>query len=630
MPTTRKPKQSDAGAILEAQAGAEDNSSPTLEKDLDIVLDSMNKRFDLLDEKLEALTQNQTVLMKRVDGLEDQGTDHERRIQALEESLAETRKLNDKLCAKVNDLEGRLRRNNIKIVGIPEGEEKGRPTEFVMSLIPKLFGENSFTKPVTVDRAHRVPLCSGGRTGGTQRPRSIIARIHFYQEKQLLIRLSREQKPTYNGVRVYVYPDYTAEVMALRRAFGEVTNTLREKGIQFVLHFPARLHVNYNDQYDHIPGPPRKSFLFGHSALVVEKLERGEPMYDLFLEWAQTYGPVYRFNVLHYVFIGVSCPEATKEILMSSKHPKEKYLYTRMVNLFGQRFFGHGLLTVLDHEQWHKQRRIMDPAFSSLYLRGLTGTFNERAEKMMERLSEEADSNTVANMLNLFSDLTMDVIAKIAYDVDLDLKYSSPVPKAIKTCLKGMSHYINDTTFKYKPQNWSFISEVREAIRLLRSTGAQWINARKTAINNGENVPKDILTQIFKSAGQEKNMTKEDEELLVDNVVTFFIAGQETTANELAFCVMELGRHPDILEKVKKEVDEVIGVKTEISYDDLGNLTYLSQVLKETLRLNPTAPATTRDLLEDMVIDGHHIPGGVTCMVRKNQHYTRGYAQSFI
>ncbi|KAK7907134.1 hypothetical protein WMY93_015746 [Mugilogobius chulae] len=320
-------------------------------------------------------------------------------------------------------------------------------------------------------------------------------------------------------------------------------------------------------KYDHIPGPPRKSFLFGHAAFFVEWLERDELILDLFLEWAQAYGPVFRINTLHHVILLVTCPKATKEILMSPKYPKEKYLYTRMFNLFGQ-----SLATTQNHEQWYKQRRIMDPAFSSLYLRDLTGTFNERVEKTMERLSEDADNNTVASMLHLFNYLTLDVIAKVAFGVDLDLKYS-PFPK-------------------YKPQNWPFIREVREACRLLRSTGAQWINARKTAIQNGENVPKDILTQIIKSAGQEENMTKEDEELLVDNFVTFFLAGQETTANQLAFCVMELGRHPDILEKVKKEVDEVIGVKTEISYDDLGNLTYLSQVLKETLRLYPTVPVT--------------------------------------
>ena len=52
------------------------------------------------------------------------------------------------------------------------------------------------------------------------------------------------------------------------------------------------------------------------------------------------------------------------------------------------------------------------------------------------------------------------------------------------------------------PKNRPFIKEVREACQLLRTTGEAWISKRKTAVKNGEDVPKDILTQIIKSAGQ--------------------------------------------------------------------------------------------------------------------------------
>ncbi|XP_045916473.1 cholesterol 24-hydroxylase-like [Micropterus dolomieu] len=367
-------------------------------------------------------------------------------------------------------------------------------------------------------------------------------------------------------------------------------------------------------KYDHIPGPPRNSFLLGHSPTLLRAMKNGGIVHDTFLEWAEKYGSVYRVNIFHYVVLCVTSPEATKEILMSPKYPKDRFVYKRLFNLFGQRFLGNGLVTAHDHEQWYKQRRIMDPAFSSLYLRGLMGTFNERAEKLMDKLTDVADNKTDANMHHLVNCVTLDVIAKVAFGVDLDLlKNSSPFPAAIETCLKGMVYYLRDTLFEFNPKNRPFINEVREACRLLRTTGAQWINDRKTAMQNGDDVPKDILTQIIKSADKEENMSKEDEELMLDNFVTFFIAGQETTANQLAFCIMELARHPDILEKVKTEVDDIIGMKQEISYDDLGQLIYLSQVLKETLRIYPTAPGTSRDVLEDILIDGIHIPGGVTC-----------------
>ncbi|XP_071395966.1 cholesterol 24-hydroxylase-like [Centroberyx affinis] len=367
-------------------------------------------------------------------------------------------------------------------------------------------------------------------------------------------------------------------------------------------------------KYDHIPGPPRDSFLFGHSPIIWREMKHGRVVHDKFLEWAEIYGPVYKINGLHHVILSVTCPETTKEILMSPKYPKDKLLYKRLFNLFGQRFLGNGLVTSQDHDQWYKQRRIMDPAFSSLYLRGLMGTFNERAERLMDKLTEVADRKEEANMLALVNCVTLDVIAKVAFGVDLDLleQKDSPFPKAIEMCLKGMIYYARDIFFEHNPKNRTFVNEVRQACRMLRSTGAKWIHSRKTAIQNGEEVPKDILTQIIKTAGKEESMDKEDEELMLDNFVTFFIAGQETTANQLAFCIMELGRNPEILEKVKKEVDDVIGMKQEISYDDLGKLIYLSQVLKETLRIYPTAPGTSRDVPEDMVIDGIPIPGGAT------------------
>ncbi|XP_028253136.1 cholesterol 24-hydroxylase-like [Parambassis ranga] len=380
-------------------------------------------------------------------------------------------------------------------------------------------------------------------------------------------------------------------------------------------------------KYDHIPGPPRDSFFLGHTPTILKIMKSEVLFHDKLLEWAETYGSVFKINFLHSVFVCTTSPEATKEILMSPKYPKDKFVYKRLFSLFGRRFLGNGLVTARDHEQWYKQRRIMDPAFSSLYLRGLMGTFNERAEKLMLKLTEFADSKTEANMLHLVNCVTLDVIAKVAFGVDLDLLTNkSPFPMAIETCLKGMMYYLRDTLFELNPKNRPFINEVREACQLLRATGARWIQERKAAMQKGEDVPKDILTQIIKTAGKEESMTAEDEEFMLDNFVTFFIAGQETTANQLAFCIMELGRHPDILKKVRKEVDDVIGMKQDISYDDLGKLVYLSQVLKETLRLYPTAPGTSRDVLEDMVIDGIHIPAGFTTVFSS---YTTGRMDKF-
>jgi cholesterol 24(S)-hydroxylase len=97
-------------------------------------------------------------------------------------------------------------------------------------------------------------------------------------------------------------------------------------------------------------------------------------------------------------------------------------------------------------------------------------------------------------------------------------------------------------------------------------------------------------------------------EIMIDDFVTFFIAGQETTANALGFCFYELGRNEDIMRKAREEIDRVIGEKNEITYQDAIDLKYCSAIFKETLRLYPPAPILGRETQDEMNINGYYIP----------------------
>ncbi|XP_069493937.1 cholesterol 24-hydroxylase-like [Ambystoma mexicanum] len=377
-------------------------------------------------------------------------------------------------------------------------------------------------------------------------------------------------------------------------------------------------------KFDHIPGPPRDSFFLGHFPSISRKSDDGGTIYDLLLEWAEKYGPVVRFNGLHTVSLIVTSPEATKEFLMSPKYPKDPLIYDTLGTLFGVRCLGKGLLTDRDYDHWHKQRRMMDPAFSRTYLKGLIGTFNEKAEALMEKLAENADGKTEVRIHDLMSRVTLDVIAKAAFGMELNSLNDdqTPFPRAISSVVKGM--YEQRIPFlKWLPWKRQLVKDAQESVRLLRRTGKECIQRRKKAIENGEEIPLDILTQILKGAALEGDC---EEEMMLDNFVTFFIAGQETTANQLAFAVMSLGRNQEILNKVQAEVDEVIGCKRDIEYEDLGKLQYLSQVLKETLRLYPTAPVTSRLLENETVIEGVKIPANVVMIFTM---YTVGRTDKF-
>ncbi|XP_069806119.1 cholesterol 24-hydroxylase-like [Dendropsophus ebraccatus] len=396
-------------------------------------------------------------------------------------------------------------------------------------------------------------------------------------------------------------------ILAFITATGFLLLLLVIIGFLFCFGYVFYMHL----KYDHVPGPPRDSFFLGHLPTLLRLTKNNVVIYEPFFDWMEKYGPVVRLNLIHKVMVFVISPDAVKEFLMSPKYTKDDF-YDRMHSMFGIRFMGNGLLTDRNYDHWHKQRRIMDPSFSKTNLIESMRTFNDKAEDLMDRLVEKADWKSHVGMHDMMSRVTLDIIAKVGYGMELNAicDDQTPFPQAISMAMRGMVEARNPLS-AINPFKQAVIREVKKNVDFLRDTGRQRIELRMKAIHDGEAIPKDILTQILKAAELEGGCTMDD---FIDNFVTFFIAGQETTANQLSFAVQELAQHPEILARVQAEVDEVIGSKRDIKYEDLGKLQYLSQVLKETLRLYPTAPGTSRTIEEEMMVEGVRIPAGSNVM----------------
>ena len=95
---------------------------------------------------------------------------------------------------------------------------------------------------------------------------------------------------------------------------------------------------------------------------------------------------------------------------------------------------------------------------------------------------------------------------------------------------------------------------------------------------------------------------------MVDDFITFFVAGQETAANALAFCFLELGKHPEIVKKAREEIDRVLGERTDVTYQDVTDLKYCSALFKETLRLFPPVPHIGRQIKDKITVNKFELP----------------------
>lgn len=172
----------------------------------------------------------------RISELEGARAEQDSCISELETLCQDIVAANKALHAKLDDLEGRSRRQNIKITVLQEKVENGCPTEFVEKLIPALLGAQNFPSGVKVDCAHHI----GPQPANGGRSHMLIARIHHYPVKELILRLSRQQSPLqFEGMRTSIYPNLTAEVLSQRQNFDGVKKKLKEAGVRYGLLFPA-------------------------------------------------------------------------------------------------------------------------------------------------------------------------------------------------------------------------------------------------------------------------------------------------------------------------------------------------------------------------------------------------------
>lgn len=132
---------------------------------------------------------------------------------------------NAKLKAKVTYLEGRGRRRNVRLIGVPNFVEGTRPTIFFSNLLLDILGKDVLTSPPELDRAHRVlrPKPAEGN-----KPRAVIICFHKFQTKDMVICAARKKRDDlkYDGKPVYLYDNYCPEVMDQRAEYKEVMRQL--------------------------------------------------------------------------------------------------------------------------------------------------------------------------------------------------------------------------------------------------------------------------------------------------------------------------------------------------------------------------------------------------------------------
>ncbi|MFC7622751.1 bifunctional cytochrome P450/NADPH--P450 reductase [Microlunatus sp. GCM10028923] len=325
-----------------------------------------------------------------------------------------------------------------------------------------------------------------------------------------------------------------------------------------------------------------------------------------FVDLAQRYGPIFRLDLPGGRLVVLTSQELVDEVCDEQRFDKQLHAPLRQVRDFA----GDGLFTArTDEENWQKGHRILMPAFGPTALRSMFDGMVDVAEQLLLMWERQGPAHRI-DVADNTTRLTLDTIALCSFSYRFNSFYSENQHPFVGSMVRALVE-AGARAQRLPLQNRLMLRrrhQYDEDKRLMYEVADQLIaDRRRHPHPESPAGERDILDTMLTATDPKTGETLSDENIRYQ-LVTFLIAGHETTSGLLTFTLYELLRHPDVLRQAREQVDEVLGQEAP-RYEHLARLDLIDRILKESLRLWPTAPAFAMVPYQETEIGGRYKVG---------------------
>eukprot|EP00117_Sycon_ciliatum_P034824 scpid51157/ scgid2474/ Cytochrome P450 4F12; CYPIVF12 len=376
-----------------------------------------------------------------------------------------------------------------------------------------------------------------------------------------------------------------------------------------------------------VPVPEPAHFLLGH----VKVLSNRSKILERRRKWRSKCPRLYRYGISYLMDIVQLCHADTAAEVLRSSLPKHDYIYG-----FLKPWLGEGLL-VSNGQKWARDRRLLTHCFHFDILRDYVEVYTDACGIMLQKWSESCARGESVDVTVSCTMLTLDVILRCAMGFESDCqmedgkssggntlasRYAKAVVYIANAILQRQSNLLHHSDFLF-----SLTSEGRkltQELKVSKEMSQHLIQERKAALqeSGGKSAAecRDFLDVLLTVEDEDGNGLTDEE--VREQVDTFLFRGHDTTASALQWALYHLAQHPEFQEKCRSEVKAVVldgkdvssgtCVTACISHEHLGKLKYLTQCLKESMRISTPVPFIGRETQEDVTINNMFIPCGAT------------------
>lgn len=291
----------------------------------------------------------------------------------------------------------------------------------------------------------------------------------------------------------------------------------------------------------------------------------------------------------------ITDPAAIEEVLVTRHRDFQKGRAGRRVGVV----VGDGML-LSEGETWREHRRIVQPAFNHDRVAAWGEIMIDETERLLASWVDGDVRDVHADM----SALTLAIVGRTLLDSQIGPADVAEVRAAAATLTDHFDSRFNSLRFFLPdalptPGN----RRMRAAVEQLDRIVYRLIAARRAAGTRGD----DAISMLLEASEAERHPMTDRE--LRDEVMTLFMAGHETTAVALTWCLYLLARNPAVETVLEAEFADVLGGRSP-SVSDLPRLPFTGAVVYETLRLYPPAYALSREAIVPTSIGSRPLPKG--------------------
>lgn len=294
-------------------------------------------------------------------------------------------------------------------------------------------------------------------------------------------------------------------------------------------------------------------------------------------------------------------PDAVQHVLATAAaaYPKSDPSYVEL-----RRWFGDGLLTT-EGPDWQARRRTLQPLFTARQVAEFDAPMLREIGQLVRHWDERCHAGEPVDLHGDITALTVRVVSRVLLGGDADDTLATIMrtyPVLNRQVLRRMTSVVP------LPHRLPFPGNVRARRAKAQLFDAARAVVRRRTARPGRRSDEDLLDLLLAAREPETGEALSEDDV-VREIVTFLLAGHETSATALTAALHLLATHDDAQERLREEVVEVLGDRAPQAAD-VPRLEFTAMVFHEALRLYPPSWGLPRLAAQDDALGGYHVPAG--------------------